>query len=64
MESKQFAWLPTVMTSGKRIWLRWYYQHKNLYDSSTGRPPLGSLYFTWTETVKERQWRLLKEKIL
>lgn len=64
MESKQFAWVPTTVTSGKKIWLTFFYQHSNLYDASTGRPPLGSLYFTWTETVKERQWRLLKERIL
>ena len=64
MESKQFAWFPTTVTSGKKIWLTFFYQHNNLYDASTGRPPLGSLYFTWTETVKERQWRLLKERIL
>lgn len=64
MESKQFAWWPTTVTSGKKIWLTVFYRHKNLYDSSTGRPPLNGLYFTWTETFKERQWRLLKERIL
>ena len=64
MESKKFAWLPMRVTSGKRIWLRQYYQHKYLYDVSTGRPPLNSLYFSWTETPKEKTWRLLKESIV
>jgi hypothetical protein len=64
MESKLFAWWPTRMTSGKRIWLKYYFLHKGLYDSSTGRPPLNSLYFTWTETPQERTWRLLKESIV
>lgn len=61
MESKHFAWSPTRMTSGKSIWLSTYYQHKMLYDTSTGRPPLNGLYFIWTETPKEKTWRLLKE---
>jgi hypothetical protein len=61
MESKQFAWWPTTMTSGQRIWLNTFYEHKSLCDSSTGRPPLEGLYFKWTETVSERTWRLLKE---
>ena len=60
MESKLFAWWPTKVTSGKKIWLSTYYQHKSLYDESTGRPPLNSMYFTWTETAGERIWRLLK----
>ena len=64
MESKQFAWLPIKMTSGKRIWLRTYYQHKSLYDESTGRPPLGSLYFIWSEAPEEKTWRLLKENVV
>jgi hypothetical protein len=61
MESKKFAWLPTRITSGKLIWLKYYFLHQNLYDSSTGRPPLGSLYFTWSETEAEQTLRLLKE---
>jgi hypothetical protein len=61
MENKLFAWWPTTVTSGKRIWLTCYFQHKTLYDESTGRPPLNSLYFTWTETLQEKMWRLLKD---
>jgi hypothetical protein len=61
MENKRFAWCPTKVTSGKWIWLNTFYQHKTLYDLNTGRPPLNSLYFMWTETAKERTWRLLKE---
>jgi hypothetical protein len=61
MESKRFAWLPTKVTSGRWIWLNMYYQHKSLYDETTGRPPLNSLHFTWTETASERTWRVLKE---
>ena len=60
MESKLFAWLPIRVTSGKRVWLSYYYQYKSLYDASTGRPPLHGLYFVWTETPKEKIWRLLK----
>ena len=63
MESKQFAWWPRQVTSGKRIWLSTYYQHKSLYDESTGRPPLNSLHFIWTETPREKTWRLLRESI-
>ncbi len=61
MENKRFAWWPTRVTSGKTVWLNTYYQYKSLYDESTGRPPLNSLYFIWTETPKEKTWRLLKE---
>jgi hypothetical protein len=64
METKQFAWWPITVTSGKRIWLKYYFQHKALYDESTGRPPIGSLYFTWTETEQEKTWRLLKESVV
>lgn len=60
MESKKFAWWPVKVTSGKWIWLSMYYEYKNLYDASTGRPPLSSLYFSWTETPQEKTWRLLK----
>lgn len=62
MENKLFAWWPVRVTSGKCIWLNTFYEHKNLYDASTGRPPISSLYFTWTETAKERTWRLLKDR--
>jgi len=63
MVSEQFAWLPMQVTSGKWIWLSRYYQHKSLYDETTGRPPINSLYFVWTETARERTWRLLKERV-
>ena len=63
MESKRFAWWPTTVTSGKRIWLNIFYEHKSLYDDCTGRPPLGSLYFIWTETEKEKVIRLLKDGV-
>ena len=64
MESKRFAWLPTKVTSGQWIWLKEYYEHKSLYDEATGRPPLNSLHFLWTETAKERTWRVLKESVV
>ena len=64
MESKRFSWLPTRVTSGKRIWLKYYFQHKTLYDETTGRPPINSFYFEWTETAGERTWRVLKEKAI
>jgi hypothetical protein len=64
MESKLFAWLPTKVTSGKTVWLNTFYEHKSLYDASTGRPPLGGLYFKWTETASERTWRLLKDSVV
>lgn len=64
MENKRFAWWPVRVTSGKRIWLNTFYEHKSLYDAATGRPPLGSLYFSWTETASERTWRLLKESVV
>jgi hypothetical protein len=61
MKSKRFAWFPKRMTSGKRIWLKYYLEHRTLYDESTGRPPINSFYFEWTETLQEQTWRLLKE---
>jgi hypothetical protein len=61
MERKKFAWWPAKVTSGRWIWLASYYQHQSLYDETTGRPPLNSLYFAWTETHEERTWRLLKQ---
>ena len=64
MESKKFAWKPIKVTSGKWIWLSMYYQHKSLYDETTGRPPLNSLHFVWTETEKEKVIRLLKDKVV
>jgi hypothetical protein len=62
LESIKFAWWPVTMTSGKRIWLKTYILHKSLYDESTGRPPLNSLYFEWTETPEEQILRILKGK--
>lgn len=64
MEIKRFAWWPTTVTSGKRIWFRQYILHRSLYDESTGRPPLNSLYFEWTETTQEKFWRLLTEGVV
>lgn len=64
MESKIFALLPTKVTSGKRVWLAYYYEHKELFDRHTGRAPVTSLHFTWTETASERTWRLLKDSIV
>ena len=63
MENKRFAWWPTAVTSGKTIWLRQYILHRNLYDESTGRPPINSFYFEWTETFQERTFRVLKESV-
>jgi hypothetical protein len=64
MERKLFAWWPVTVTSGERVWLNIFYEHKNLYDASTGRPPLSSLYFTWTETAAERMLRQLKGTVI
>ena len=63
MITRRFAWWPIRVTSGQRIWLSIYYQHKLLYDPSTGRPPINNLHFTWTETAMERTWRILKDEI-
>lgn len=62
MITKRFAWWPIRVTSGRIIWLSTYYQHKLLYDLNTGRPPINNLHFTWTETVSERTWRILKDE--
>jgi hypothetical protein len=64
MESKQFALLPKRMTSGKLVWLSYYYQHKELFDRRTGRAPVTGLHFTWTETPAEKTWRELKETVV
>lgn len=61
---EHFAWFPKRVTSGKIVWLSTYYEHIDLYDKSTGRPPLMSFDFRWTETSKERTWRLLKESVV
>lgn len=64
MESKRFAWKPIKVTSGQWVWLKWYYQYKSLYDETTGRPPLNSLHFIWTETEQEKVLRILKDKVV
>lgn len=61
MQNKKFAWLPKKVTSGKIVWLASYWEHISLYDVNTGRAPITSFDFRWTETAKERTWRLLKE---
>ena len=63
MEIKKFAWLPIRVTSGQRIWFTKYFLHRNLYDESTGRPPLHGLYFEWTETKEENFMRQLTNSI-
>jgi hypothetical protein len=62
MTEQKFAWLPTRMTSGKLIWLQSYNLNRSMYDESTGRPPLHSQHFEFTETAKEQTWRLLTEQ--
>lgn len=64
MEIKVFAFLPVTVTSGKRIWFKYYFKHKTLYDPTTNRPPLNCLYFEWSETEREREWRIMKENII
>lgn len=61
---RRFAWWPQRMSSGKRVWLAYYWCYQTPYDDSTGRPPLFDQYFTFTETDKERTWRLLKESVV
>lgn len=64
MVNERFAWFPKRVTSGTWIWLVKYYEHVELYDRNTGRAPIMSFDFRWTETAQERTFRLLKEKIL
>ena len=64
MENIKFAWWPVRVTSGKRIWLKTYYEHVELYDRRTGRAPVMSFDFRWTETAQEKTWRLLKESVV
>ena len=64
MEIQRFAWRPIRVTSGRWVWLSSYYCHRNLYDETTGRPPINSFYFEWSETARERTWRILKEKTI
>jgi hypothetical protein len=35
-----------------------------LYDETTGRPPINSYAFEWTETLQEQTWRVLKESVI
>ncbi len=64
MVNERFAWLPKRVTSGKVVWLKKYYEHVELYDRNTGRAPITTFDFRWTETAQERTWRLLKENIV
>ena len=66
MESikRRFAWWPKRVTSGKWVWLKHYYESISMYDASTGRPPLTSLYFVYTETEQEYSWNVLKYSIV
>ena len=64
MENIKFAWWPTKVTSGKVIWLKKYIEHVSLYDRNTGRAPIMTFDFRWTETLQERTWRLLKESVI
>lgn len=63
MENEKFAWWPKRVTSGKTIWLSTYIEHVELYDRNTGRAPITTFDFRWTETPQERTWRLLKESV-
>lgn len=54
-----FAWTPKRVTSGKIVWLSWYYSHIQYYDPSTGKPPATGYCFVWTETPQEQTFRLL-----
>ena len=64
MEHERFAWFPKRVTSGKLVWLKRYVEHVELYDRNTGRAPITTFDFRWTETMRERTWRLLKESIV
>jgi hypothetical protein len=59
--AKKFAWWPKRVTSGKRIWLSSYIEHIELYDRNTGRAPITTFDFRWTETPQEKTFRLLKK---
>lgn len=64
METKRFAWIPIRVSSGKLVWLEYYYFYQTSFDPSTGRPPLSSTHFVFSETTKEKTWRLLKEDVI
>ncbi len=61
MVNEKFALLPKKVTSGKWVWLSKYYEHVELYDRNTGRAPIMTFEFRWTETGAEQTWRILKE---
>ena len=61
---RRFAWWPIRVSSGQWVWLTGYWHYQSLYDASTGRPPLFDQYFVFTETDKERTFRLLKETVV
>jgi hypothetical protein len=60
----RWAWRPVRVTSGRWVWLAKYYEHIERYDKTTGRPPVDSYDFRWTETAAERTWRQLKESAI
>lgn len=62
MLKKKFAWLPTRMTNGRLVWFKYYNLHRSLYDESTGKPPINSMYFEFKETEADATWRLLKDQ--
>lgn len=61
---KRFAWIPTKVSSGRVVWLSYYYEYKTPYDFSTGRPPLFAQFFVYSETPKEKTFRLLKQSVV
>jgi hypothetical protein len=61
MEIRKFALWPKKVTSGKLVWFSWYIEHRELFDRNTGRAPITTFEFKWTETESEKTWRVLKE---
>jgi hypothetical protein len=64
MESKKFALFPKKVTSGKTVWFTYYWEHRELWDRRTGRAPIMTFEFVWTETAQERTWRFIKESVI
>ncbi len=62
IDRKLFAILPKKVTSGQWVWFSRYYVVEMRFDPSTGRPPINSTHYTYTETAAERTWRLLKSQ--
>lgn len=60
-EVKRFAFFPKKVTSGKQVWFSFYYETFHSFDPATGRPPLNSQYYSFTETEKEYKWRKIKD---